>query len=385
MNYNMKDVIEFIEACVNIPDHAYSNRDFYNKIQKLDVNDYRLYFMKAACEYHQKLSITKAKDNIDKALSMIDNNLKLDDVTVMSVIDGLKTAVTHPYFFDSFDRSYYRLYQLAAEIYAEMGLDKQSRDFYKAYYFEANRVKPNKEIRDKDYIILYSFRKHSEYSLQDLINNEITCVRPSKMNDPFDSLANYIGGDPTRLIMVCDKEKHIVPQSQTFDHFTIRSFVANRKTYADDDEIVFNKVMWAHYADCHKGFCIKYKFKRDSYIQFDEIKHSFTRIIPVKYTAEEISIDTILNTDNSFAMKDTCWEYENEVRLLHFDGNCGEDYYSIKLGNDVSIEEIIFGFRCPEDTKITIANLMSKKCKLSEIYSEDCNIYNLLKREYPLT
>lgn len=42
----MKDVIEFIEACVNIPDHAYSNRDFYNKIQKLDVNDYRLYFIK---------------------------------------------------------------------------------------------------------------------------------------------------------------------------------------------------------------------------------------------------------------------------------------------------------------------------------------------------
>ena len=380
----MKDVIEFIEACVNIPNHAYSNRAFYNIIQKLDVDDYRLYFMKAACEYHQKISITKAKDNIDKALSMMDDNIKLDNVTVMSVIDSINTTVFHPSFFDSIDRNYYRIYQLAAEIYADMGLNKQSRDFYKTYYFEANRVKPNEEIRDKDYIILYSFRKYSDYSLQDLINNEITCVCPSKMNDPFDSLANYIG-DPTRLVLVCDKEKHIVPQSQTFDHFTIRSFVANRKNYEEDDRIVFNKVMWAHYADCHKGFCIKYKFKRDSYVQFDEENCSFTRIIPVKYTVKKIGIDTKLNTDNSFAMKDMCWEYENEVRLLHFEGNCGEDHYSIKLGNDVSIEEIIFGIRCPEDAKRTMANLVYKKCKLSEIYNEDCNIYNLMKREYPLT
>lgn len=380
----MKDVIEFIEACVNIPNHAYSNRAFYNIIQKLDVDDYRLYFMKAACEYHQKISITKAKDNIDKALSMMDDNIKLDNVTVMSVIDSINTTVFHPSFFDSIDRNYYRIYQLAAEIYADMGLNKQSRDFYKTYYLEANRVKPNEEIRDKDYIILYSFRKYSDYSLQDLINNEITCVCPSKMNDPFDSLANYIG-DSTRLVLVCDKEKHIVPQSQTFDHFTIRSFVANRKNYEEDDRIVFNKVMWAHYADCHKGFCIKYKFKRDSYVQFDEEKCSFTRIIPVKYTDKKIGIDTKLNTDNSFAMKDMCWKYENEVRLLHFEGNCGEDHYSIKLGNDVSIEEIIFGIRCPEDAKRTIANMVSKKCKLSEIYNEDCNIYNLMKRGYPLS
>lgn len=380
----MKDVIEFIEACVNIPSHAYSNKAFYNKIQKINVDDYRLYFMKAACEYHQKSSIKKAKDNIDKALSMMNGNRKLDNATIMSVIDNLNRTILYPDFFDYFDRCYYLIYQLAAEIYAEMGFDKKSRDYYLTYYFEANRVKPNIEIRDKDYIILYSFRKYSEYSLQDLINNEITCVSSSKMNDPFDSLANYIG-DPTRLIMACDKEKHIVPQSQTFDHFTIRSFVANRKNYEEDDRIVFNKVMWAHYADCHKGFCIKYKFKRDSYVQFDEEKCSFTRIIPVKYTDKKIGIDTKLNTDNAFAMKDMCWEYENEVRLLHFEGNCGEDHYSIKLGNDVSIEEIIFGIRCPEDAKRTIANLVYKKCKLSEIYNEDCNIYNLMKRGYPLS
>ena len=151
----MKEVLVFIEACVNIPSHAYSNKAFYNKIQKINVDDYRLYFMKAACEYHQKLSITKAKDNIDKALSMMNSNRKLDNATVMSVMDSINTAVFHPSFFDSFDKNYYRIYQLAAEIYAEMGFDEQSRDFYKTYYLEANRVKPNEEIRDKDYIILY--------------------------------------------------------------------------------------------------------------------------------------------------------------------------------------------------------------------------------------
>ena len=377
----MKDVIEFIEACVNIPDHAYSNRDFYNKIQKLDVNDYRLYFMKAACEYHQKISITKAKDNIDKALSMKDKKLKLDDITIMSVIDSINTTVSCPNYFDYFDRRTFLIYQLAAEIYAEMGFNKQSRGFYITYYFEANRVKPDYDIRDKDCIFLYSFRKYSEYSLQDLINNEITCVHPSKMNDPFDSLANYIG-DPTRLNMVCNKENHIIPQSQAFEHFTIRSFVANRKTYEEDDKIVFNKVMWAHYADCHKGFCIKYKFKKDSFIQIDDTNRSFTRIIPIQYTDENVGIDLTLNTNNSFAMKDICWKYENEVRLLHFEGNNNEKFYGVKLGDCISMDEIIFGYKCSEENKKTIANLVKGKCKLSEIYNEDGDIYTLKKKEY---
>lgn len=144
----------------------------------------------------------------------------------------------------------------------------------------------------------------------------------------------------------------------------------------------FDKVMWAHYADNHKEFCIKYKFKKDSFIQIDDMNCSFTRIIPIKYTDENVGIDLTLNTNNSFAMKDICCKYENEVRLLHFEGNSNEKFYGVKLGNSISMDEIIFGYKCSEEVKRTIASLVKGKCKLSEIYNEDGNIYALKKKAY---
>lgn len=275
-----------------------------------------------------------------------------------------------------------RMYQLAAEVYAELGDYDNSLNMYKKFYYLANKVAVSKELQDKSEAIVYSFRSYSIHPIEDLINNEITCVHPSKMNDPFDSIASYLS-DQKKLERRCSKKKHVKPQSDCFKHFTIRSFFANKETYSDDDNILFNKVMWSHYADSHKGFCVKYRIKNTAFKQFDDSNEVFTRLVPVKYSSEEISIFETLNTNTSFAMKNSVWYPESEVRFVHFSRDCDEDHSPIMLNKNITIEEVIFGLNCSKDAKRTIDSILKGKCKLSEIYNEEeKDIYSLKKRDY---
>ena len=275
-----------------------------------------------------------------------------------------------------------RMYQLAAEVYAELGDYDNSLNMYKKFYYLANKVAVSKELQDKSEAIVYSFRSYSIHPIEDLINNEITCVHPSKMNDPFDSIASYLS-DHKKLERRCSKKKHVKPQSDSFKHFTIRSFFANRETYSDDDNILFNKLMWSHYADSHKGFCVKYRIKNTAFKQFDDSNEVFTRLVPVKYSSEEISIFETLNTNTSFAMKNSVWYPESEVRFVHFSRDCDEDHSPIMLNKNITIEEVIFGLNCSKDAKRTIDSILKGKCKISEIYNEEeKDIYSLKKRDY---
>ena len=381
------DVEQFVNACLEVSSPVFRNKAFYDRIRNLEIDDYRLYYMKAACSYFQESAEKFAKEYIEKALSMIKSDIKIG----MNCIGCIKTkdekiinALMVPQSFcQLLDVKEYSVFQLAAEIYAELNDYDNSLNMYKKFYYLVNKVAVSKELQDKSEAIVYSFRSYSIHPLEDLINNEITCVHPSKMNDPFDSIASYLS-DQKKLERRCSKKKHVKPQSDCFKHFTIRSFFANRETYSDDDNILFNKLMWSHYADSHTGFCVKYRIKNTAFKQFDDSNEVFTRLVPVKYSNEEISISEKLNTDTSFAMKNSVWNPESEVRFVHFSRDCDEDHSTIMLNKNITIEEVIFGLNCSKDAKRTIDSILNGKCKLSEIYNDDeKDIYSLKKRDYP--
>lgn len=90
-----------------------------------------------------------------------------------------------------------------------------------------------------------------------------------------------------------------------------------------------NRLMWSHYADSHKGFCIEYDFSRT-----DEKALSMTPF-PVIYSEERPLISwkaAIENTPENSAeatsqlmlgllTKDKSWEYENEWRIILNNGD----------------------------------------------------------------
>ena len=368
----------------------YNHPELYQALCDIkETQDCRVYFHKAAYEYLYLEGPSKTKKKLKKALDNVKIAIRLYEDNSFKIIKNKpklnkKISDKLTRIWEKAPKNYLvRMYQLAAEIYAELDDFGKSLEYYKKYYYYVNKVPVSKELQDKSEAFIYSFRYYNTYSLEDLINDEITCVHPNKMNDPFDSIASYVGDFKT-LEKLCSRKKHIKPQSDCFKHFTIRSFFANRETYSDDDNILYNKLMWSHYSDSHKGFCVKYRVKKTAFKQFDDSNEVFTRLVPVKYSSGEISISEKLNTDTSFAMKNSDWESESEVRFVHFSKDCDADHTPIKLNNDITIEEVIFGIKCSQDAKRTIDAILKGKCKLSEIYNDDeKDICSLKKRDYP--
>lgn len=84
-----------------------------------------------------------------------------------------------------------------------------------------------------------------------------------------------------------------------------------------------NRLMWSHYSDSHKGFCIEYDF-RDA-LEKEEIfpmpiLYSDKRpLVPCKAIIENTPENIKEATEqfmNGLLVKDKAWEYENEWRLL---------------------------------------------------------------------
>ncbi|MCL1669962.1 DUF2971 domain-containing protein [Elizabethkingia ursingii] len=114
-------------------------------------------------------------------------------------------------------------------------------------------------------------------------------------------------------------------------------------------------LMWGHYADNHKGICIKYEIENNS-ITFDKNKQ--LDILKVKYSDSPINIFeySFEELDNLkfeiLTNKYSKWQYENEIRLI----NKGQGLLKINMK---SISEIIFGCRSSPKDRYSILKLFA--------------------------
>ena len=335
-----------------------SYESFYESIKDLDCHDFRFFFFKAHYLYAIMDNKEQAKDYIDKsiqAIALINNDIDSPDDSLCEntpflfvPIEGsekyMQLRMTTLFVFIS------NIYTLAGEIYSNLDLDAEALKYYQRANYYKSFLKT--EIESRSYIYLYSFRRFNEYSLSDLINKEIT-VSPSKnMNDPFDSIIN-LWSNEKQLEKTCKEHKHVNNLSRSFDYFRIRSFCNG-----DTEDALNSLLMWSHYADEHRGYCIKYKLSKH-FIKQDEndsFEHMFLK--PIIYRKDEDKVDisemTTINTDLAFATKHESWGYENEVRLIVYNPNKEDAFYGIPLDKDSCIEAIYFGCKCDPKTIKTI-------------------------------
>ena len=82
-----------------------------------------------------------------------------------------------------------------------------------------------------------------------------------------------------------------------------------------------NRLMWSHYADCHKGFCIEYDFSQapDDLLPLPVIYTNKRPQIPWRAVIQ-MNDETRAEATRAFMMalltKDAVWDYEREWRLL---------------------------------------------------------------------
>jgi hypothetical protein len=107
-----------------------------------------------------------------------------------------------------------------------------------------------------------------------------------------------------------------------------------------------SNLMWSHYGDSHKGFCIQYAVHADP---------AFVRSARVDYASEYPTINWLSDTFSNDVLKcvtqkDRCWEYESEWRYIR--PNSARQLVSI---NSWGLKSVIIG---AEATRASVEQIM---------------------------
>lgn len=179
--------------------------------------------------------------------------------------------------------------------------------------------------------LLYKYRRFDEYGLDIFINSKIYFSKTSDLNDPFDSAllpSEFIEG------MVRQGYKLPIHDIAAYDNYVL-NMIKNFGVYCLSKKCD-NVLMWSHYADGHKGFCIGFdndiSFNLSLFNQIfwrEEIEYLHTpQYIDAYqnfYSEESFPIidknSRILNSINLvvskfFSVKNSAWSYEEEVRIV---------------------------------------------------------------------
>lgn len=211
----------------------------------------------------------------------------------------------------------------------------------------------------------YAFRPMSNWLYYSLMNGELNISSPVSFNDPFDcpivqlleeqkdGISKLIGRAYRNCLkIVCFMRNKTLPTS---------SDIKGKPKHVGDVPEYLNELMWAHYADYHKGICIKYHFENNQtkLPKSTNTAVAYFRDVEYRDDISPLGKDDKINMDEAFFVKSKAWEYENELRYLYFDINGSGSHQQIEIPN--SISAIYFGLRCSDNDKKLIMDLMKGK------------------------
>lgn len=352
------------------------NELFFDKIKNLSCQEFRLYYFKALFLWRAN-NFIQAVENIKVSIKLIGclntDPFAIENSTIMkfSEGDGIYMAITnikHP------NKQIADVYLLAGEIFSKLGNDEEALCYYKRAHYYLLQLKS--DFEKLPFINVFTFRGYSKkHSFDDIKDNKITVSPSWSMNDPFDSIIN-LWADKNHLMQTCKEHTHAKPFAESFRYFRIRSFC-----YGNDNEVINKTLMWSHYAEEHKGYCVKYRLSQNFIKQKVHTGFEHMYLKQVEYTDKAINIDTTsIDTTTAFATKSKEWSYEHEIRLIAYLPENKEEYKGIDLDKDSFIEAIYFGYRC-EDTTINKVKSYFDYCKhKTTFYKMELNkgdVYNM--------
>ncbi len=220
---------------------------------------------------------------------------------------------------------------------------------------------------------VYKYRKVTNYSLQNFMDDTIWMSNPKDFNDPFDSVTT----EPEyKVNVVVDRLKENVKNDEAikkiegvftselieelesmFDRGLVHrlqfSFLV--ACLSETNESV---LMWSHYADDHKGFCVEYSGNE---IYKNEIVNK--RFFPVKYvTKEEYSIPVsamALEYSGLYSVlcKTEDWAYEKEWRICFGIEELGVPH-NLQLPKATGV---YIGVKMPDDDRKRVIDIAHRK------------------------
>ncbi|REH01839.1 DUF2971 domain-containing protein [Flavobacterium aquicola] len=210
-------------------------------------------------------------------------------------------------------------------------------------------------------MLVYKYRGGDETiferDLSSIKNNVFFAPKHDLLNDPCETLVctdKFVTqARSLSFLFGTDKEKKILNvQDAVRNLFHVRKktlgIYSLSKTYVDE-------LLWAHYANSHKGFCIEYDL--DKLLNCDKSFGLYAFDIEYSKEPPQYSMKDINNHRTEYIVKKIAghksirWEYEKEYRIItDFFGNHSYDFEAVK--------GIYFGLNMSENQKEILMNTL---------------------------
>lgn len=223
---------------------------------------------------------------------------------------------------------------------------------------------------------LYKYQPVTAQTLQNLKRCTLWFSPPASFNDPFDCALKVVRAeniDFERVWQHLEATTSIDPEFATSmrpdgelsDEFRastargiesafgkIRDQNLNQRGVACLSAKRDNMLMWSHYANGHRGFCLEFDTSCEPFCQAKQVIYSSAvpQLDPVEYLAYDATKPNPLDT--MMLTKHECWQYESEWRLVHANANTAYTYDHRLLTG------IYFGAAMPEAQMDMIAQLL---------------------------
>ncbi len=225
-------------------------------------------------------------------------------------------------------------------------------------------------------------------------NNQLFLSSPLEFNDPYDCELNIDISEQLLVIAKSMVENEV--RKYSVNREAKRHYEKERKKLEKDMEIDLVKLkielendweklkkeiavcclseyrnsmlMWSHYANSYKGFCIGYDFS-------EMIELYKENILPVVYTDELTSIQKYLHIKNKYiagiyatVSKSTVWKYENEWRII---GTLCKTQQSKLIGTPKP-KELYLGSKIDKDARTNLIEI-AKTNNIKDIFDIEFN------------
>ncbi|MBC70829.1 MAG: hypothetical protein CMH47_00810 [Muricauda sp.] len=205
-------------------------------------------------------------------------------------------------------------------------------------------------------MLVYKYRSGNKDDLKALENNQYWSSSIEQLNDPCEAITdtkrvkkflNYVG---KKVGAKTEKEFNVI-NDNTDEVLSLD----NKMGIYSLSKTPLDELLWAHYANSHRGFCLEYDLAILLQNDGENHVHSF----PVKYSKRPPSIglfNILSNNQNNmikkFAFyKSKRWAYEHEHRIVT--SKIGLNSYNHK-----ALKSIFFGLKTNGATKNNIINIL---------------------------
>jgi len=184
--------------------------------------------------------------------------------------------------------------------------------------------------------------------LADIKANKMWYSAPIAFNDVFDcDIAIDEKGIFDNALLMCPDKRGIRKGSPKWKelrstiHQAIRSFRSTWETLRTQtgiscfSESEKSHLMWAHYANNHRGMCVEYDLlKVNKQLRFTPVPviYSVDRVCFRSINMDSIDRDSLSVFIESVSSKSPEWSYEKEWRIIRDHAACGDKWNDMKKG-----------------------------------------------------